>query len=115
MLAPTPCLETGCPNKAVRGGKCKDHQTFWVGSQRKQTLPKDWRTRRLIVLRRDKGICYICGEPNADRVDHIQPGEDHSLENLAPIHDASPPHCHRFKSSKEGHKGKADSRVKRRY
>jgi 5-methylcytosine-specific restriction protein A len=114
MLAPTPCLQKGCPAKAIRNGKCKDHTVYWQGSLRKQTLPKDWRTRRLIVLRRDRGICYICNEPNADRVDHIEPGENHSLDNLAPIHDAVAPHCHRFKSSQEGHKSKAGSRVKPR-
>lgn len=107
MLAPTPCLDSPCPLPAIRGGRCKEHQRpAWLGSNRKLDLPKDWRTRRLIVLKRDKGICYLCGEANADTVDHIKAGNDHSLNNLAAVHDRVAPHCHRYKTSQEGHAGK---------
>lgn len=35
-------------------------------------------------------------------MDHINPGDDHSDGNLAAVHDAVAPHCHRKKSSAEG-------------
>jgi 5-methylcytosine-specific restriction protein A len=67
-----------------------------------------------VVLRRDKGICYLCGEAGADTVDHIVAGDDHSLPNLASVHDRIPPHCHRLKSSNEGNEAKKNNRIKRR-
>lgn len=114
-LAPTPCLEADCFEYATRQGRCQKHQRPWQGSTRKQRLPKDWPTRRLIVLRRDKGICHLCGQPGADTVDHIQPGDNHELTNLAPVHDRVPPHCHRYKSSAEGNQTQAGNRTKRRH
>jgi 5-methylcytosine-specific restriction protein A len=116
MLAPTPCADPQCHATAVREGRCQDHQRpRWQGTTRKQRLPKDWTTRRLVVLKRDKGVCYLCGQPGADRVDHIVPGDNHSLTNLAAVHDAVEPHCHRYKSSQEGHEAQQGNRVRRRH
>lgn len=57
----------------------------WSTSTRRSRLPSDWRKRRLIVLRRDKGQCQIKG-PDCTRmateVDHVIPNDDHSLTNL---------------------------------
>lgn len=114
MLAPTPCIEANCHAHATRQSRCDAHQKPWVGSTRKQRLPTDWRTRKLIVLNRDKRICYVCGEDGADAVDHVIAGDDHSLENLKAIHDHVAPHCHRYKSSREGHEAKAANRIKPR-
>ena len=76
----------------------------WDTSDRKARLPSDWSTRRVRVLRRDGYKCQardslnvMCGEP-ANQVDHIKPGDDHSLENLQAL-------CrwhHARKSSAEG-------------
>lgn len=77
----------------------------WAGSTRKSRLPADWSIKggtRDRILARDNGICYLCGQPGADRVDHIEQGDDHRDENLAAVHDAVWPHCHRYKSSREG-------------
>ncbi len=102
--ATTPCLTNGCYNIAEYSGYCKEHRRpAWEGSTRKSRLPKDWNTRRLIVLKRDKGICYLCNGEGADTVDHVIAGDDHSLENLKAVHDKVEPHCHRYKSSAEGH------------
>lgn len=113
MLAPTPCLD--CHNYAVNRGRCKDHQVAWKGSTRRERLPADWRTRRIVVLKRDKGICYICKQEGADTVDHVIPGDDHGLHNLAAVHDRVPPHCHRKKSSEEGNAAQKGNKIKRRF
>lgn len=34
-----------------------------------------WRKLRLIILKRDNYICYYCGSPNANSVDHQSPLE----------------------------------------
>ena len=115
MLAPTPCLEPKCPEHAVNQGRCQAHQRpAWQGSTRASRLPKDWQTRRLIVIKRDKGICYLCNEAGADTVDHVIAGDDHTLGNLKAVHDKAPPHCHRFKSSQEGHEAQRGNKVKPR-
>ena len=76
----------------------------WDTSDRKSRLPDDWATRRVRVLRRDSYKCQArdslgvqCGDP-ANQVDHVQPGDDHSLDNLQAL-------CrwhHARKSSAEG-------------
>jgi 5-methylcytosine-specific restriction endonuclease McrA len=72
------------------------------GSTRRSRLPADWVKRRAKVLKRDGYICHVCKGPGADGVDHIVPGDDHSLDNLAAIHHRVAPYCHRTKSSSEG-------------
>lgn len=71
----------------------------WKG-ERKSRLPKEWRKIRLYILERDNRVCYICGMPGADQVDHMIAGDNHSETNLAAIHDDP---CHRLKSAREGH------------
>jgi hypothetical protein len=116
ILAPTPCNEQGCSNKAIARGVCQEHKKpAFFGHNRKSRLPPDWRTRRLIVLKRDGGICYLCGEPGADTVDHVIPNDDNGLHNLKAVHDSAPPHCHRYKTSKEGTNAILGWRAKRRY
>jgi len=110
--APTPCLDCGKPSTFK--GRCATHQPEpWLNSTRKQRLPADWNTRRLIVLKRDRAICYLCGQPGADGVDHVQAGDNHNLNNLRAVHDKTQPYCHRFKSSQEGHEAKASMKVKK--
>jgi 5-methylcytosine-specific restriction protein A len=116
MKAPTPCLEPSCTGYAVHKGRCIEHAPpAWQGSYRKQTLPPDWNTRRIIVMKRDNGICHLCGNPGADTIDHVQHGDNHNLDNLAPVHDRTEPHCHRYKSSNEGHAAQQGNRTRRRY
>ncbi|HEX5522815.1 MAG TPA: hypothetical protein VFX53_05175 [Pedococcus sp.] len=62
------------------------------------------------ILERDQGICYLCGGAGADAVDHVRHGDDHRDHNLAAVHDANPPHCHRYKSSREGNAARAARR-----
>lgn len=98
----TPCLDPDCDEFAVTNGRCNRHYIPFKGSTRRSRLPKDWRSRREAVMYRDKGICYICGGPGADTVDHVEPGDDHRMSNLKAVHDAMPPHCHRTKTAYEG-------------
>lgn len=74
----------------------------WVGSTRRDRLPPDWPAVRAAVLERDGYRCRlrfarVCVGSATD-ADHIEPGDDHSLENLQ----AACEPCHLVKSSAEG-------------
>ena len=78
--------------------------TQWQGSNRRDRLPANWNTLRQRVHRRDGSRCKVylsdgtqCNAPAVD-VDHIQRGDDHSLENLRCICD----YHHKAKSAQEG-------------
>lgn len=76
----------------------------WATSNRRERLPADWQARRRFVLERCGHRCEWmisrgerCPEKATD-VDHIKPGDDHSLRNLRGL-------CakhHARKSSSEG-------------
>lgn len=85
----------------------------WEGSTRRRRLPADWDSVKKPEAHRlnPEHICHICGAPGGDYLDHKQRGDDHRQENLDWAHDAVAPHCHRFKSSAEGHE--ARERLKR--
>lgn len=68
---------------------------------RTQPLPPGWDRTRRRILRRDRGICYLCRRPGANQVDHVVPasqggGEEDS--NLAAIHEYP---CHAAKTARE--------------
>lgn len=86
----------------------------WAGSDRKSRLPANW-AKGVVphVLRTHHGLCHVCGDPGADAVDHVVPGDDHAPENLRPIHHHVPPYCHRYKSSAEGNAAQAALRAAR--
>lgn len=72
----------------------------WDTSDRASRLPAGWsRVTVPRILARDHGICYLCGRPGADEVDHVRPGDDHRDTNLAAVH-GDP--CHRAKTAREG-------------
>ena len=82
----------------------------WQGDAR--TTTPEWRRTRRRVLRRDRGICWVCGKAGADEVDHVIPraeGGTDDEDNLAAIHDDP---CHRRKSAAEG--ARARYRFKRK-
>ena len=85
----------------------------WETSDRRSRLPADWPQRRVTVLRRDGYRCQM-GYPGcsikATDVDHIVPGDDHSLPNLR----AACSNCHAKKSSREGNTAQARIRALRR-
>lgn len=112
----TPCLEQHCYEIAVNKGRCQEHQVEYKQVTRKDRLPKDWNTRRQIVFKRDNYTCYLCGsnEPLADTIDHVIAGDDHSLNNLKPVHDINPPHCHRDKTRADIQRINAENKIKYR-
>lgn len=69
----------------------------WDNSDRVSRLPGNWASLRLATLRRDHYLCQGCGAP-ATEVDHVIPGDDHSLENLQSL--CTP--CHAAKTRREG-------------
>lgn len=85
----------------------------WAGSTRRSRLPRNWDTDiRPRVLRRDGYRCTWTEDgprcrARATDVDHINPGDDHSLENLTSL---CGPH-HAIKSAREGGRAAAARRA----
>lgn len=113
----TPCLEPNCWEHATDEGRCrnhflehKTHTAPWaLETESHRDLPSNWKSIRKQVLERDKYVCYICGGPGADSVDHVVPrwlmrgnGDAHNLSNLKAAHFNVEPYCHRNKSTLEG-------------
>lgn len=73
-----------------------------------------WRRTRLEVLDRDARICWLCGHPGADQVDHVIPkahgGSDHP-DNLRAAHGS----CNTRKSDKLPHQLGPALRTSRRW
>jgi 5-methylcytosine-specific restriction endonuclease McrA len=88
----------------------------WEGSTRKARLPKNWSTELVPETFAVYGdTCHVCGQPGADEVDHVNPGDDHSLENRRPVHGRrTAQRCHVRKSSSEGGKAAQAKKPKRR-
>jgi 5-methylcytosine-specific restriction protein A len=74
----------------------------WAGSTgHKRTSTASWQRLRIQILDRDKRVCYVCGQPGADTVDHKKPvwkGGTDDPANLGAIHDNP---CHRDKTARE--------------
>lgn len=69
----------------------------WDGSTRSARLPPDWDKRRARVLR-NSPTCQRCETRPPVEVDHVTPGDDHSLANLQALCTS----CHRAKTAAEG-------------
>lgn len=81
----------------------RSNRAPFEGSTRKDRLPDDWSQRRAATFAVYGDTCHVCGQRGANEVDHVIPGDDHSLENLRPIHGwNTPQRCHAFKTSAEG-------------
>lgn len=88
----------------------------WEGSDRRERLPYDWPERVAAVKLRDQGRCTWklpsrkrCPRRGTD-VDHRQPGDDHSLDNLQLLC----LHHHGKKTAREGLAGRRKRRAPRR-
>lgn len=123
MVSSAPCLwgtrafhntTERCWENVVQGtGYCKRHQPEPYGGKAGTgwKKPAGWGRLREQVMQIHKGVCYVCGQPGADEVDHITPlhkGGTNALFNLKPIHQRVAPHCHRQKTSSEAAQAKKD-------
>lgn len=66
-------------------------------------LGRPWRRTVARVIRRDAGICWICGQPGADTADHVIPraqGGPDTMDNLRAAHHNVPPYCNRVKGNR---------------
>jgi len=83
-------------------------------SWRTKPLPPNWGRTHRRILRRDRGICYVCHGKGANSVDHIVPvsqggGEEDS--NLAAIHESP---CHAAKTAREANAANPMARPRKR-
>lgn len=93
----------------------------WRGSTRRQRLPANW-PQLCAEARELYGTnCWKCGHADVSDVDHLEPGDDHRIENLRPICGIGCPQClderrtpcHVAKSSREGGQAAQAARPKR--
>jgi hypothetical protein len=103
-----------CPELANATGRCSTHtRPAWRNTDRKATLPRDWKRIREFVLLRDGYRCRCpgCGRclgspcmRRARSVDHIGDRNDHGSVNLRAMCDGAGS-CHALRSSQQGRLG----------
>jgi len=67
---------------------------------------RPWQRKKARVIRRDGGICHLCGRPGADTADHLIPWShthDDSMGNLKAAHDR----CNRIRGDRPIHVARA--------
>jgi len=111
------CARPGCPKFTDGQRFCPAH-TPESGWKRRPSSARTLRTeeerkQRAYIIRRDGGICYVCGEPGADEADHVIPlwkfkaglasGSPNALTNRKAIH-GDP--CHKRKTRMESQDAK---------
>lgn len=66
---------------------------------------RPWRRFKARVIRRDRGICHLCGRSGADTADHLIPvgigGRIYDLSNAAAAHHDVWPHCNRIRGDRD--------------
>lgn len=64
---------------------------------------RPWQRLKARVIRRDGGICHLCGQPGADTADHIVPhsqGGRSVMSNLKAAHHNVAPYCNRIRGDR---------------
>ena len=112
-----PCAVHGCPNLGEGRFCAEDHDDLnrqpWQTSKRRSHRDgSGWKEQAAAkrVMRRDRGVCHVCGKPGADQVDHVKPlaeGGSDTDENKAPIHRVP---CHRDKTRAEAQRARKGRR-----
>jgi 5-methylcytosine-specific restriction endonuclease McrA len=64
LRAKTVCAQAGCGNTASYRGRCAQHA--------RRISRRPWARTVATVVKRDRGICGICGQPGATSADHIR-------------------------------------------
>ena len=110
------CHLSGCPEEAVKGGRCAKHAKVKVdlrGTRQQKGYDSWWERIRLVVLERDLYLCRECQQhgviTSLDRsapVDHIIPISDKpaarlDMANLRALCRA----CHEFKHRRAAEPG----------
>lgn len=71
-----------------------------------------WRQLKARIIRRDHGICHLCGRPGADSADHLVPeahgGPRWDPANLAAVHHNVEPRCNRVRGARTIAQAQAD-------
>lgn len=60
-----------------------------MGNPTPSRTGRPWQRLKRRVIRRDGGICHLCGQPGADTADHLVPhshGGTMAMTNLAAAH-----------------------------
>lgn len=68
-----------------------------------QRSGRPWRRIKARVVRRDAGICHLCGKPGADSADHVIPaahGGTNAMSNLKAVHHDVYPNCNRIRGDR---------------
>jgi 5-methylcytosine-specific restriction enzyme A len=73
-----PCAEPGCPKLILFGARCPEHKRqhnrqreLQRGDRHERGYGSEWTKLSREIIRRDEGICYLCGLPGADTADHV--------------------------------------------
>ena len=71
-----------------------------------------WRRLKAQIIRRDQGICHLCGRAGADSADHLTPEADNGPRwdpaNLAAVHHNQWPRCNRIRGNRTIDQAQAD-------
>ena len=68
------CLEPGCPVLLTLPAprRCPEHEAVRARAH-SRNYGSAWQKLRPVILARDGGVCWRCGGPGADEVDHVVP------------------------------------------
>lgn len=72
---------------------------------------RPWQRTKARIIRRDRGICHLCGQPGADTADHLIPysqGGTDAPSNLAAAHHTVWPHCNMIRGDRSIEAARAD-------
>lgn len=73
---------------------------------------RPWQRLKARIIRRDGGICHLCGKPGADSADHLRPvadgGDWYNPANLAAVHHDAMPRCNRIRGNRTIEAARAD-------
>lgn len=65
---------------------------------------RPWRRTVARIIRRDGGICHLCGQPGADSADHLIPvahGGTNADSNLRAVHHNTGDKCNRRRGTRD--------------
>lgn len=83
-----------------------------VQAERGRAEGRRWRQLKTRIIRRDAGVCHLCGRPGADSADHLIPealgGPRWDPANLAAVHHNAEPRCNRIRGARTIEQAQAD-------